>query len=124
MPDVEGRRLTGFWLRHQPAGGLPLARRDPPPDNRWQRGEVVDALYLADSEATVWAEWYRHLGRRARRPAGAAAAARGAAASAADRDGHLTRQAVCSEASMLRVTVSIVLPSSSDGLNSTTSVPA
>jgi RES domain-containing protein len=22
---------------------------------------VVDALYLAESEATVWAEWYRHL---------------------------------------------------------------
>ena len=64
MPDVEGRRVTGFWLRHQPAGGLPLARREPPPDNRWQRGDVVDALYLADSEATVWAEWYRHLAER------------------------------------------------------------
>jgi RES domain-containing protein len=61
VPDVEGRRVTGFWLRHQPAGGLPLARRDPAPDSRWQRGEAVDALYLADSEATVWAEWYRHL---------------------------------------------------------------
>ena len=61
MADVEGRRVTGFWLRHQPAGGLPLARRDPPPDSRWQRGAIVDALYLADSEATTWAEWYRHL---------------------------------------------------------------
>jgi len=61
VADVEGRRVTGFWLRHQPAGGLPLARRDPPPDSRWQRGAVVDALYLADSEASVWAEWYRHL---------------------------------------------------------------
>jgi RES domain-containing protein len=38
-----------------------LPQREPPPDNRWQRGEVVDALYLADSEATAWAEWYRHL---------------------------------------------------------------
>jgi RES domain-containing protein len=38
-----------------------LPHRDPPPDNRWQRGSVVDALYLADSEETVWAEWYRHL---------------------------------------------------------------
>ena len=64
MPDVEGRQVTGFWLRHQPAGGLPLARREPPPDNRWQRGDVVDALYLADSEPTVWAEWYRHLAER------------------------------------------------------------
>jgi RES domain-containing protein len=64
VPDVEGRRVTGYWLRHQPAGGLPLARREPAPDNRWQRGDVVDALYLADSEPTVWAEWYRHLAER------------------------------------------------------------
>jgi RES domain-containing protein len=35
--------------------------REPPPDGRWQRGEVIDALYLADSEETAWAEWYRHL---------------------------------------------------------------
>jgi hypothetical protein len=64
VPDVEGRRVTGLWLRHQPAGGLPAARREPPPDNRWQRGDVVDALYLADCEPTVWAEWYRHLAER------------------------------------------------------------
>lgn len=32
-----------------------------PPDNRWQRGSVVEALYFADSEATMWAEWYRAL---------------------------------------------------------------
>lgn len=36
----------------------------PPPDNRWQRGDVVGALYLADSEDTVWAEWYRHLAEK------------------------------------------------------------
>jgi RES domain-containing protein len=71
VPDVEGRRVTGFWLRHQPAGGLPLAQRDPQPDNRWQRGDVVDALYLADSEATVWAEWYRHLAERGLPPSAA-----------------------------------------------------
>ena len=65
MAEVEGRRVTGFWLRHQPAGGLPLARRDPPPDSRWQRGAIVDALYLADIEDTVWAEWYRHLAESA-----------------------------------------------------------
>ena len=35
--------------------------RPHPADNRWQRGEVVDALYFADSEETVWAEWYRFL---------------------------------------------------------------
>jgi RES domain-containing protein len=71
VPDVEGLRVTGVWLRHQPAGGLPLAHRDPPPDNRWQRGDVVDALYLADGEATVWAEWYRHLAERGVPPAAA-----------------------------------------------------
>ncbi|MGH3017412.1 MAG: RES domain-containing protein [Gaiellaceae bacterium] len=25
---------------------------------------MVDALYLADEEATLWAEWYRHLAER------------------------------------------------------------
>lgn len=42
-------------------GADPRARPHPPPDNRWQRGDVVDALYLADAEPTLWAEWYRHL---------------------------------------------------------------
>lgn len=32
-----------------------------PADNRWQRGAIVEALYFADSESTVWAEWYRYL---------------------------------------------------------------
>jgi hypothetical protein len=36
-------------------------RPQPPGDNRWQRGDAVDALYLADREETLWAEWYRHL---------------------------------------------------------------
>lgn len=38
----------------------PLAVTPEPADGRWQRGSVVRALYLADSEATAWAEWYRH----------------------------------------------------------------
>jgi len=25
---------------------------------------VVDAIYLASDEATMWAEWYRHLAER------------------------------------------------------------
>jgi hypothetical protein len=29
--------------------------------NRWQRGAIVDAVYLGDAAETVWAEWYRHL---------------------------------------------------------------
>ena len=42
----------------------PRSRPQPPGDNRWQRGDVVDALYLADTEETLWAEWYRHLAER------------------------------------------------------------
>jgi RES domain-containing protein len=53
------------WVKHTYPGSSPLPDRDPPPDNRWQRGDIVDALYLADSEQTAWAEWYRHLAERA-----------------------------------------------------------
>jgi hypothetical protein len=53
--------VTGRWLRHARHGSKAVTRREPPPDNRWQRGSVVDALYLADDELTMWAEWYRHL---------------------------------------------------------------
>jgi RES domain-containing protein len=59
--DVDPVRVTGRWYRHAPPGAAPLPRRDPPPDGRWQRGDVVDALYLADEPETAWAEWYRHL---------------------------------------------------------------
>jgi RES domain-containing protein len=58
---VDGTRVRGEWLRHAAAGLPPLPPREDAPDNRWQRGRLVDALYLAESEATVWAEWYRHL---------------------------------------------------------------
>jgi RES domain-containing protein len=34
---------------------------DDPADNRWQRGSIIPALYFADTESTVWAEWYRFL---------------------------------------------------------------
>ncbi len=51
-------------LRHIPHLADPGFRPQPPGDNRWQRGEVVDALYLADEEETLWAEWYRHLAER------------------------------------------------------------
>lgn len=42
----------------------PKVRPHPAGDNRWQRGAVVDALYLADEDDTLWAEWYRHLAER------------------------------------------------------------
>ena len=50
-----------MWWRHVPAGLDPLGRGAFAPDGRWQRGEVVEAVYLADSPETVWAEWYRAL---------------------------------------------------------------
>jgi len=56
--------VRGRWVKHTYPGSRPLPEREPPPDNRWQRGEVVDALYLADSDETAWAEWYRHLAER------------------------------------------------------------
>jgi RES domain-containing protein len=63
--DVAPVTVKGHWIKHTYPGSPPLPARDPPPDNRWQRGDVVDALYLADSEDTAWAEWYRHLAERA-----------------------------------------------------------
>jgi RES domain-containing protein len=59
--DVDATRVTGRWVRHAYPGAGPVPRRDPAPDGRWQRGDIVDALYLADEPATAWAEWYRHL---------------------------------------------------------------
>jgi RES domain-containing protein len=63
--DLTAVAVRGRWVKHTYPGSPPLPERDPPPDNRWQRGSVVDALYLADSEASAWAEWYRHLAERA-----------------------------------------------------------
>jgi RES domain-containing protein len=62
--SVAAIAVRGRWVKHTYPGSPPLPERDPPPDNRWQRGEVVDALYLADTEETAWAEWYRHLAER------------------------------------------------------------
>ena len=56
--------VRGRWVKHTYPGSAPLPHREPPPDNRWQRGGVVDALYLADNDETAWAEWYRHLAER------------------------------------------------------------
>lgn len=63
--DVELTIVRGRWLRHIPAGADPAARPVSAGDNRWQRGSAVDALYLCDETACVWAEWYRHLAERA-----------------------------------------------------------
>jgi RES domain-containing protein len=53
--------VAGEWFRHAVPGRGFWERRSPALDARWQRGEVVDALYLAADEDTVWAEWYRAL---------------------------------------------------------------
>ena len=59
---VEGTPVpVSRWYRHTLRGRDPLLRADPPPDNRWQRGAIIGALYLANDQATVWAEWYRLL---------------------------------------------------------------
>jgi len=63
--DITAVAVRGRWVKHTYPGSPPLPARDPPPDNRWQRGTTVDALYLADCEETAWAEWYRHLAERA-----------------------------------------------------------
>ena len=60
--DVEAPRIhvQGTWWRVTRADSDPLLWTTDPADGRWQRGSVIRALYLGDSEATVWAEWYRH----------------------------------------------------------------
>jgi RES domain-containing protein len=59
--DVDAVSARGVFYRHVPVGRDPLARPVHPPDGRWQRGDTVAGLYLADSAATAWAEWYRAL---------------------------------------------------------------
>ena len=38
-------------------------------DGRWQTGAVVRGFYLADTEDTAWAEWYRHTSEQGAPPA-------------------------------------------------------
>jgi hypothetical protein len=59
--DVDPAPVHGVWFRHVPAGSEPLFRPERPADGRWQRGEVVEGFYLAASEETAWAEWYRAI---------------------------------------------------------------
>lgn len=59
--SVRARAVTGKWIRHVPHRADLLGRSSTPSDGRWQRGEIVPALYLADTVATATAEWYRSL---------------------------------------------------------------
>lgn len=45
-----------------------MFRPQHPADGRWQRGEVIEGFYLAGSEQTAWAEWYRALAELAIAP--------------------------------------------------------
>ena len=64
-PEPAAVTIRGTWWRHAPLGGDPWHRPAVPASNRWQRGRVAAALYLADSPETAWAEWYRHLAESA-----------------------------------------------------------
>jgi RES domain-containing protein len=62
MPlDVDYIPINAEWWRHIPHGGDVYYRPPEPADGRWQRGEVIEAVYFADSPETAWAEWYRFL---------------------------------------------------------------
>jgi RES domain-containing protein len=58
---VERVSVAGTWWRQTPHGSDPLWRASPPSSGRWQHGNTVAAIYLADEERTAWAEWYRGL---------------------------------------------------------------
>ncbi len=61
--DVTEITAAHVWYRHVPVGTSPFGRPYPARvrSARWQRNEVVAALYLADSEETMWSEWRRRV---------------------------------------------------------------
>lgn len=61
MPPVQSAHITGTWFRHIVHEGDPWFWPDPPASGRWQDGNIVQGIYLADSIETMWAEWYRAL---------------------------------------------------------------
>jgi uncharacterized damage-inducible protein DinB len=67
--DVDAVAVDGTWIRHAPHRSSLLGRAAEPTDGRWQRGETVRGLYLADERATAVAEWYRLLTERGLPPA-------------------------------------------------------
>ena len=63
--DVGPLDVSGTWYRHIPAFTPAVDPLWLPPDRtgeaRWQKNSVVFGLYVADSQETMWAEWYRSL---------------------------------------------------------------
>jgi hypothetical protein len=51
--SIEATHVSGTWWRHTPAGADVLRQPADAPDMRWQHGEIVEGLYLADSPETV-----------------------------------------------------------------------
>jgi hypothetical protein len=74
MPSDVDAVSIGVWWRVIPTRsatdtGQPVYKNPRPGESRWQRGWIIDALYLADTKETVWAEWYRLLAERNFAPA-------------------------------------------------------
>jgi hypothetical protein len=65
---VPATTVSGTWWRHAPAGGDPLYSPARPASGRWQRGHVVEGVYLADSRDTAWAGFYRYLAEAGQPP--------------------------------------------------------
>jgi len=54
--------VTGTWYRHVSPGASPMPMPGHPAGNgRWQCGEQLAGLYVAQDSDTVWAEWYQAL---------------------------------------------------------------
>ncbi len=61
--------VKGIWWRINRGGGDPIPWTADAADGRWQTGALVRGFYLADSEDTAWAEWYRHTSEQGAPPA-------------------------------------------------------
>jgi RES domain-containing protein len=61
---VDAAHVSGEWIRPAPNRSDLLGRSAEPTDGRWQRGDIVRGLYLADEAETAIAEWYRWLAER------------------------------------------------------------
>lgn len=61
--------VRGIWWRIVRGGGDPMLWTLEAADGRWQAAAVVRGFYLADSEDSAWAEWYRHTAELGAPPA-------------------------------------------------------
>jgi RES domain-containing protein len=61
---VQAVHVSGEWIRHAPHRSDLLGRSRESTHGRWQSGEIVRGLYLADEATTAIAEWYRWLAER------------------------------------------------------------